>query len=109
MTPRNNVKMRPAESWESFNNDSPGTIRRVNYWVASGDPAPCGYAIRCPGCNLDMTVTTHDPPSGPDGRAKWTETGSLEEGNLSIMPSIWHQDESCGWHGFLTDGEFRSI
>ncbi|GAQ23928.1 hypothetical protein DEIGR_400061 [Deinococcus grandis] len=36
--------------------------------------------------------------------------GSVETGDLTLTPSLWHNGEGqCGWHGWLQNGEFRSV
>ena len=68
----------------------PGDIE----YRAMPDGEPGGYAYRCPGCGQEDWM--HIGSSG------WTFTGSIQEPTL--RPSILHRP--CGWHGYLTAGEF---
>ncbi|MBZ9716172.1 DUF6527 family protein [Deinococcus multiflagellatus] len=34
-------------------------------------------------------------------------SGSVETGDLTLQPSLWHNGEGqCGWHGWLQGGQF---
>ncbi len=55
-----------------------------------------GYAYRCPGCGQEDYLPVD---SGAHG---WALTGRTDEPTL--RPSILHRP--CGWHGYLTAGEF---
>lgn len=59
------------------------------------DGTPGGYAYRCPGCGSEDWL--------PLSRSHaWTMTGTIE--SPTLWPSILHRP--CGWHGYLTNGEF---
>ncbi len=61
----------------------------------------------CPGCGrLGSIRATHPKPSVSPS---WDITaGSLDDiTTLTLTPSI-HCQGCCGWHGYLTNGEFRS-
>ena len=75
-----------------------------------------GYALTCPNesCDQGVHFWTHAYDCSPETREHsscWTWTGAPEDGTLSAQPSLWVvQDRGgCGWHGFLTDGEMRSV
>lgn len=55
-----------------------------------------GYAYRCPGCGQEDWLCVDDGTYG------WKQTGHVDAPTL--RPSILHLP--CGWHGYLTDGEF---
>ena len=69
----------------------PGDIEYRTY----KDGTPGGYAYRCPGCGQECWL----PLSGSHA---WTMTGTVE--SPTLQPSILHRP--CGWHGYLTNGEF---
>lgn len=50
-----------------------------------------GIIYCCPGCGK--------PSAG-------TQKHSLDLENVSVKPSIVHY---CGWHGWLTNGEFKEV
>lgn len=60
----------------------------------------------CPGCGQWGGVQAFPPPKKPEG---WEIiAGSLDDATtLTLSPSI-HCVGCCGWHGYLTAGEFRS-
>ncbi len=58
-----------------------------------------GLTFICPGCG--EVGGLNFAPGG------WTWDGNRESPTCS--PSILHDKAVCGWHGFLTDGEFRSV
>lgn len=60
------------------------------------DGTPGGYAYRCLGCGQEDWLPIDD------GKRGWVMTGTIEQPTL--RPSILHR--SCGWHGYLTNGEF---
>ena len=56
--------------------------------------------LLCPGCGKGSALPI-DGVSKPRWRMLVREPPTL-------VPSIWH-DKGCGWHGFLTDGEFTNV
>lgn len=81
-----------------------------------GQPVPrrkgVGITFDCPcGCTRGRYVPFTNPlDGGPpynDGHATWQRTGDTFE-TLTLTPSIQMIGE-CGWHGFITDGEARSV
>lgn len=59
----------------------------------------------CPGCGQWGGVQAFDGPKKPDG---WQiVAGMLDDPTtLTLSPSI-HCVGCCGWHGYLTAGEFK--
>lgn len=79
-----------------------------------------GYGLTCPAqnCMQGMHFWTHtiDCKLPLDHGPDWSWTGSPEAGDLSASPSLMIVTEingqpidSCGWHGFLTNGQMRSV
>ena len=61
------------------------------------DAATRGLRFVCPGC-------------GELGGINFSAGGWTWDGNReapTCTPSILHDDGRCGWHGYLTAGEFR--
>ena len=56
-----------------------------------------GLHFVCPGCG-EMGGLNF-------GQNGWTWNGNREA--PTTTPSILHDDGRCGWHGYLTAGEFR--
>lgn len=71
---------------------SPGDIELRRY----PDGSVGGYAYRCPGCGQEDWLRVDDGTHG------WTLGGLADAPTL--RPSILHR--TCGWHGYLTNGEF---
>lgn len=68
-----------------------------------------GIMFVCPGCRSITAIQFYQL----DGRAMWTWDGNVE--SPTCTPSILHtkrgdgsKSDGCGWHGYLTNGEFRS-
>ena len=69
----------------------------------------------CPGCGQWGSIACGSPkPTGGVGGVRlagpsWEiVAGSLDDATtLSLSPSI-HCQGCCGWHGYLTNGEFKS-
>lgn len=64
-----------------------------------------GFDVRCEG------FVSFDTCGRMDDRARWTMTGSLEEGDLTLSPSILCRfgnvaTEPCGFHGFVQAGKW---
>lgn len=85
---------------------------------ARGDPIPerlgVGLSCDCPcGCGARMAVAFANPIRGGEpvinpGENTWQREGDTFE-TLTLTPSIQRADPGgCRWHGFLTNGEFRS-
>lgn len=80
----------------------------------AADPGTCqrhpekgdSLMFACPGCGQWGHVRAFPPPKRPEG---WEiVAGSLDDATtLTLSPSI-HCIDCCGWHGYLTAGEFRS-
>ena len=79
--------------------------RAGSFWVSEPDPddqvrsfwycCPCGCGRRAP----LLVGEKFKPEDGPS----WNWNGSLDQATLT--PSVNHVDH---WHGFLTDGAWRS-
>ena len=86
--------------------DDPGSPPgSFNYFVGSGSPDVIGMVFRCPcGCG-DLSGIEFDnvPPKPPRDTHRWHWNGNRETPTLT--PSL-HKTDGCGWHGFLTNGEF---
>lgn len=70
-----------------------------------------GYALACPNeaCDQGVHFWTHARDCERESCAGcWAWSGSPEDGTLSATPSLWVA-HGCGWHGFLTAGEMRSV
>lgn len=57
-----------------------------------------GIMFRCPGCNRLGSISFVPP-------CKWEWDGNREK--PTCTPSILHDKDKCGWHGFLTKGVFE--
>jgi len=82
---------------------------------ADGNPVPerhgVGVSCDCPcGCATRLFVPFANPLDGDQqyDRQGWQRTGDTFE-TLTLTPSI-HRIRGCAnsWHGYLTDGVFRS-
>lgn len=84
---------------------------------ADGNPAPerhgVGVLLDCPCGNRDVGHQLYVPFANPlDGGPPmetgknngWQRTGDTFE-TLTLAPSILRIVPSCGWHGFITNGE----
>lgn len=84
--------------------------------AADGQPAPLregvGLVCDCPcgKCGMHLYVPFANPLDGgpPLSGNGWQRTGDTFE-TLTLTPSILRisngRPESCGWHGFITNGE----
>lgn len=64
-----------------------------------------GMAFGCPcGCG-DVSAIRFDT-SPIEGDPRWHWNGNRESPTLT--PSL-HKTQGCGWHGYLTNGEFVSV
>lgn len=86
---------------------------------ADGSPAPerhgVGVLLDCPcGCDNRLYVPFAQPLDGGEqvGPQGWQRTGDTFE-TLTLTPSILRRDvgehKSCGWHGYITNGEIRTV
>lgn len=74
----------------------PGAIE-----IRSLDGQVKGIAFRCPcGCGYESWLPV------AKGERGWEWNGSFDA--PSLTPSILQSGLPCKWHGYLTDGEFRS-
>lgn len=100
---RTNVKAsKPADFEDLWEKSKPGLMHA---YTLSEECKHGGYLLCCPGCVEILILNTQDETTKPC----WTETGSLEEGTLTIRASIHHSPDGCGWHGWLNDGVFTSV
>ena len=87
--------------------------------TADGQPIPrtegVGLVCNCPCGNADEGHRLYVPFANPIGpgplveQKGWRRTGETFE-TLTLTPSILRIDRNgCGWHGFITDGEARSV
>ena len=75
----------------------------LKYHDSTGDH----LMFACPGCGQFSPIRVGvDKPS--DAPSWCVTTGRVDDvKSLSLVPSI-HSKYCCGWHGYLTDGIFRS-
>jgi len=84
---------------------------------AQGNPVPyragVGVAFMCPcGCRELMGIFFKNPidggqPVDDNDRNLWQRQGDTIE-NLTLTPSILRRSD-CGWHGFITNGQIRTV
>lgn len=84
-------------------------LRPVGLYGEPDDAPPAGYFVsherpeggdRCEG-----HVSVRHPAG--DGRATWTQTGTLEGGDLTLTPSILCRgSKDFEFHGFVRDGKW---
>lgn len=67
------------------------------WYSRNGVPEPAGLFFSCPGCRHVISCRV-----GSNG---WEWDG--DQDRPTLKPSIRHLDKRCGWHGYLTAGEFR--
>lgn len=94
----------------------PGDTWRL-HWAGEGDML-AGYAICCPKCRevhrwtsanncheqeVDGLCIHERSTNGGQLGSCWQWTGSAEDNHLTASPSL--QIHTCGWHGWLRDGE----
>lgn len=95
---------------ESRDDDMRGPPGHFAYFVGNANKETCGMTIFCPGCGkmtaLTFTNWSGNNPENPT--PMWTWDGNEEAPTLK--PSIVHAVErgGCGWHGWLTAGEFHT-
>jgi len=81
-----------------------------------GQPVPrrerVGLWFDCPcGNGEKVALMFRNPPDGGPAMQgnTWERTGNTFE-TLTLKPSIQRSDPNgCRWHGFLTDGAFKSV
>ena len=94
--------------------DGPVPAGAFEFFMAYGDPEgspPAGILFGCPcGCGQMMSVgfDTHE-----SRRPRWHWDGSRETPTLTPSINILQMNDAGQkigehWHGFLTNGEFRS-
>lgn len=83
---------------------------------SNGNPVPAregvGMIFDCPcGCGVQCYVGFANPlDGGPaiDQRPRWNRVGDSFD-TLTLKPSIHRIGDSCGWHGFITDGKVTTV
>lgn len=107
-----------GDVWEVlWRPDRPGTIS----WTREKheDWTLIGYGLWCPNercihgvhfwdhasdCDFIQTGICKSPK--PEGQVQscWVWAGSISDGTLTASPSLFVDDASCGWHGYLKSG-----
>ncbi len=81
-----------------------------------GEPVPerfkVGLSFDCPCegvCNQRVFLYFENSIDGGEsvGIPNWYRNGDMFE-TMTLTPSI-RRLKACGWHGYLTDGEFKSV
>lgn len=73
--------------------------------LVNSEREPAGFIFACPGCGSQLHLPVGPRAGGPS----WTVTaGDPRTGvGLSLSPSIHHAaPHGCGWHGYLSNGNF---
>jgi hypothetical protein len=88
------------------------SARLVGEFKFDAEPGDCllegeRLMFACPGCGLwgGVNVGHPKPAQGPSWDV--VKGNPADPAKLSLTPSI-HCVGCCGWHGFLTEGVFRS-
>ena len=72
-------------------------LEEYSFYSLYGDleHKPIGLHFLCRGCNKLVSIEI----------PRW----NIDFNNLTVTPSILHdpQKGGCGWHGYLTNGEFK--
>jgi hypothetical protein len=93
------MKAKPVGGWDELETAGPGAF----IWATHGSEDPAQIIFNCPGCgNVGGCPVV---PGAHDGKPAWTFDGHRESPTLT--PSI--RMGCCGWHGFLTAGEFVAV
>lgn len=80
-----------VESFDKFEAGGPGTVM----WTVN----KTSLLNKCPGCGAPGALSIDNDGNVPT--PKW-RIESVSP--ITLRPSIVH--EKCGWHGYLTNGEF---
>lgn len=88
------------------------------FQVAVENKIEIGYVFTCPACNETLDMVFRTLPFSDEFRKQcidkykydpqdnvWDQSGKLEEGNLSLHPSIVHMGCSNGGHYWIRDGK----
>lgn len=71
-------------------------------WMRDNGGRITGLMFRCPRCNHFGRVVFKPRANNMPGGWDWD--GNVEA--PTVTPSILHDSKRCGWHGYLTAGEF---
>ncbi len=110
MTERRLVDLRP--SWCGAGGEGVFTRGENDELIPVPERTGVGITFECPcGCDQRAFIGFENPldgkgPHDPREKAQWRRTGDTFE-TLTLRPSI-QRVHGCRWHGFLTDGEFKS-
>jgi hypothetical protein len=85
------MKAHICNIYEDFENAGAGAVIYTE---------PNGALIKCPGCGNESAL---DERQG-DNHPSWV----MDKQAHTFTPSIHHL-RGCGWHGYLTNGEFVSV
>lgn len=89
-----------VQSFDDMKNPGDFMFTTINGW-----DGPAGLIEICPcGCGATGAIAFDIPVPGRSG-PKWKWNGSRDKPTLT--PSIL-RTSGCRWHGYLTDGVFRS-
>jgi len=77
--------------------------------TASNPDGPTAYlTFRCPcGCGIRAGIRVARDPAAPE-KEPWSWNGDLEKPTTTPSIRIFDVDGKEHWHGYLTDGVFKS-
>mgnify|MGYP006908306056 CR=1 FL=1 len=73
-------------------------------YVSNSQEETSGMVIRCPGCGAKSWLQFEGTSTTVSQGAKWKWDGNRE--HPTLKPSV-HSTGCCGWHGWLTNGEWK--
>jgi hypothetical protein len=77
------------------------------YVLCENPPGNFGIHFRCPcGCGRRDFIPIRPGPYSGNNRDPWGWDGNKE--TPTVFPSIYNKD-TCGWHGWLENGEWRQV
>lgn len=93
-----------AVAKEDFRRDGIGAVPGSFYVTSPMDDGLQTFWYCCPcGCGAAGVLNVGNGFKPQTSRPSWNWNGSLDRPTLT--PSVWHKGH---WHGFLTDGVWRS-
>jgi hypothetical protein len=96
------IKATQVNSFEELHTNIPGQY----YLPINSDKEIKAIIMNCPGCGKTGGMTVYKPNTPKPPSPSWEMNGEGE--NITLKPSI-NCVGCCGWHGYLTNGEYKSV
>ena len=95
-----------CQTHDELESAGPGAILGWRYAEKKASSGHAGHIMQnCAGCGQAAGMMLYDEGTPKPPSPSWSVSGWPD--SITLKPSIHHDTPACGWHGYLTNGEYH--